>query len=99
GRCGAGDGSSWGLRRWVRGWIIRPGQPSVDLQRRLVEGGQLLPQLQDMVRPEAGLAEPGEGQRKGWILPAPPQPGGEVHQPQGAQRLDQADLPQREVAE
>src|SRR5690554_4026482 len=45
-----------------------------------------------MITPVTGGIEPGKRARKGWILPAPCQPGTEVHQSQGPKSLDPAQL-------
>src|SRR6185503_10674489 len=70
-----------------------------DSERRLVEHGALLEQRLHVLLPVARLTEPRERAWKGRVIPAARDPRRVVHQPQRAQRFDQAQLAIVEVRE
>src|SRR6185369_4349329 len=59
------------------------------LQRRLTQGCQLFPQLQDLFAPVTDGVEPWEGAGEDRIFPAAGEPGAVMEHPQGSQSADQ----------
>src|SRR5512139_1254530 len=68
-----------------------------EFQRRIVEGGELLAQFQNMFIPVARGVEPGKADGEERVGPAAGQPGTVVENAQGAQRFDQAQFARVEV--
>ena len=70
-----------------------------DRDRWRLQGGKLLPQRQDLVRPEPCLAKPGEEPWESGVFPAPRQPGAMVDLAEAAQWFDQVAFAAIEIAE
>src|SRR5690242_17411790 len=70
-----------------------------DRERRLVERRALLEQRLHVLLPVARLAKPWERARERGVVPAARDPRRVVHEPQRAQRLDQAQLAEVELEE